>query len=149
MLVAIMAMLCCLRGEPDECPPSPPAAPLDFKLVQERYPRVQWFIDGRLEVESLLGPPTEREISGPEVQEWETRAARRCVGLPFPRVWDKWTVLNDERKWIVVLYASDKVHCVIASTALRDAPLPEPHEHEPPAPLGIRLTCSDEMKATA
>jgi hypothetical protein len=109
-LAAIVGMLYELRGLVNaiEQPPAPAPAsqPFDFETVQERYADI-WRARTLVEVEALLGPPTEPIISTPELKEAESKAehSNRHLGIPNERFWQKWSDPKDEGRWVAVLFA--------------------------------------------
>src|SRR5262245_47691527 len=93
LLVAIVAMLYELRliATAIERPPVPASArpPLDFRLVEERYRDLSLGYS-RDQVERLLGPPTHRDVWGPEFTTLEERLGNAGrTRVPPVRIWDR------------------------------------------------------------
>jgi hypothetical protein len=98
-----------LSAEPPIAPPPP--LRLEFKLVQERYEKVQLF-QQRAEVEQLLGPPCQEHELQPEYAEWERLAERSNwhLGIPDGRIWERWIDPDDKGRWVAILVAEDRVY---------------------------------------
>jgi hypothetical protein len=96
-------------AEPPIAPPPP--LPLEFKLVQDRYVKIQLFQD-RAEVEQLLGPPCPEHEPVPEFVNWERLAehSHRHMGIPDGRIWERWIDPEDKGKWVAVLFAGERVY---------------------------------------
>jgi hypothetical protein len=85
-------------------PPPAPFLPLEFRLIQERYWQVQTY-DTYEEVETWLGPPTERNVCEPVFGELERlwlNGGRNW--FPKDRCWHKWSDPNDKRRWVAVCF---------------------------------------------
>jgi hypothetical protein len=70
----------------------------------ERFDRVQRWAS-RAEVERLLGPPTERDAWGPEVEQFEEdwwNGGRNI--FPKDREWNRWSDPTDPERWAAVVY---------------------------------------------
>lgn len=107
LLACIVVLLYELRWATarTEHPQAPPPQPLlDFRLVVERYGQSQELATLQ-EIEELLGPPTHRKYWGPEVQELD----RIGPWWPMDRHWAKWADPENEGRFVVILFAEDRV----------------------------------------
>lgn len=87
-----------------ESPPSP-RSPLDFNIIEKRFPLLLPFGSSREEVEALLGPPTRRNVWDCEIHAREQNLWRSSRGiLPEERIWDQWTDPDDESRRVLILY---------------------------------------------
>jgi hypothetical protein len=112
ILVVVGVMLYQLREMAAERRLPPPRAPLDFKLVQERFGKVL-MLDSS-EVEALLGPPSPQQSREPEFQLYEAVVAAHPDRYPSGSFWwTKWTDPKDEGKWIAVFFAGGKAYHVV------------------------------------
>jgi hypothetical protein len=101
-------MLCELRQITEAIKrPQTPQPPLAFELVEKRY-RDLWRCGNREEVEALLGPPSQRNVSEPELREIEESLWNMGRNwFPSVRVWDKWSDPKDAGRWVAVLYYAE------------------------------------------
>jgi hypothetical protein len=84
-------------------PTAPPAA-LAFRVVAEQFRYVQEGTS-RDVVEGLLGPPTQRHASGPEVEEFEQRWWNGGRNIfPADREWNLWADPTESDRWVAVVY---------------------------------------------
>jgi hypothetical protein len=115
-LAGIMALVLWLRHTADAVqrpprPNPPPAPPLDFQVVERKYPSVRLFAPDA-EVRAALGTPTRYAGWGGEFAAWEARAkhSNRHLGIPSERLWWVWADPADEGRWVAVLIAGDKAY---------------------------------------
>jgi hypothetical protein len=88
--------------------PSPPPKPFDFKLVQERFPRVSFGM--RIEeVFDLFGPEHSTRFWEPEFDTTEAVARVRPDRYPGEPCWAKWSDPEDEDKWVAVFFSGGYV----------------------------------------
>ncbi len=81
---------------------------LAFGLVAERFGGLKRYMTREL-VESMIGPPNERNASEPAFRELESQLEHfhRHIGLPEARCWHKWSDPKDPAKWVAIFYAGD------------------------------------------
>ena len=85
-------------------PPPPVPPPLEFRVVAERFRRLEE-CRTRAEVERLLGPPTDPNAWGPELAQFEERwwnSGRNW--FPKERLWHRWSDPGDPDRWVAVVY---------------------------------------------
>ena len=94
---------------------------LDFNAVEKSFKSDLFHGMSRKSVEDRLGPPTQRDVWGPEVTAWEERLdnAGRNPKLPSVRSWDKWTDPKDGRRYVAVLYSGPFLDTVWSSMSGR------------------------------
>jgi hypothetical protein len=112
-LVAIVALLYWLRRASNaierERTPAPAPAPVEFHLIMERLRHGGMMISSPEEAEALLGPPTERNAYGPDL-DWGEEMAEREFAIPKQRFWYRWTDPKNKDRWVAILYAGPHPH---------------------------------------
>ena len=110
-LAGIVVLLFWLRQATDtlRSPPPPPPEPLAFKLVAERFARVEVGMTSE-EVFSLLGPERYVKFREPEFDDFEVRVVSHPDRYPTPLYWAKWADPDDPARWVAVFIADGRVY---------------------------------------
>lgn len=89
-------------------------------MVAERYNEIHYGM-APWQVEQLLGPPTERHASGPEINRAEEswwNGGRNY--FPENRIWHRWSDSNDPDRWVAVAYTGFHTKRMVHLKIMRD-----------------------------
>jgi len=120
-LILIVVILYELRPTTPAIEHPRPCSPLDFAVIKARYDRVHWGMTGG-EVEALLGPPTEHDVSDPELEDVEKKLwnfGRNPMPEPSEMFWDRWSDPANKGRWVAVLYQGYSKSAIVYATIKR------------------------------